>query len=122
LLLFTKELRILPMNILKHLEEIIDNYKVSVSSNNSECIQLLNHLKNEIVSFKGENTCTSVNLTKREVEVLSIVSKGFTNKEVASALDLSSKTIEFHLKNIYLKLQVSGRSEAISYAISNGYI
>ena len=61
-------------------------------------------------------------LTNRESEILTIVAKGFSNNEVASALGISSKTVEFHLKNTYSKLAVSGRSEAISYAISKGYI
>jgi DNA-binding NarL/FixJ family response regulator len=110
------------MDIVKHLKDIIDNYKTTVSLENVECQYILNQISSEIDSYISETTKDNTVLTNRETEVLTLVSKGFTNKEVASALDLSSKTIEFHLKNVYTKLEVSGRSEAISYAISKGYI
>jgi ATP/maltotriose-dependent transcriptional regulator MalT len=59
-------------------------------------------------------------LTPREAEVLSLLAEGRTNKDIASSLDLSIKTVARHLENIFLKLGVSTRSAATAFAIENG--
>jgi len=53
-------------------------------------------------------------LTPRELEVLSAVSNGLTNKEIARALDISRHTVKFHLESLMRKLGVSSRAEAVS--------
>jgi DNA-binding CsgD family transcriptional regulator len=53
-------------------------------------------------------------LTPREVEVLSAVSNGMTNKEIARALGISRHTVKFHLESLMRKLDVSSRAEAVS--------
>jgi DNA-binding CsgD family transcriptional regulator len=52
-------------------------------------------------------------LSKRESEVFGLVLQGKSNKQIAFALDISVRTVEFHLKNIYAKFQVSSRIELI---------
>ena len=59
-------------------------------------------------------------LTRREVEVLQLVSSGMTNRAVARALWVTSETVKFHLSNIYRKLSVSNRVEASDWAHENG--
>lgn len=59
-------------------------------------------------------------LTRREVEVLGLVSRGMTNRAVARYLWVTSETVKFHLSNIYRKLGVSNRSEASQWALENG--
>ena len=54
-----------------------------------------------------------VHLSKREKEVLKHVLEGKGNKQIALSLDISVRTVEFHLKNIYAKFQVSSRVELI---------
>jgi LuxR family maltose regulon positive regulatory protein len=54
--------------------------------------------------------------TPREFEILQHVANGFTNSEIASALDISSKTVQFHLQNIFTKTNTSSRTEAVSFA------
>jgi DNA-binding NarL/FixJ family response regulator len=61
-------------------------------------------------------------LTARQVEVLTLLSKGLTYAEAASILNLSSKTIPIHVGNIYRKLQVKNRTEALSEAVSLGIL
>ncbi len=61
-------------------------------------------------------------LTARELEVLRLLARGLRNKEIASRLYVSERTVNFHLANIYQKLNVSGRTEAISRAIERGII
>ena len=54
------------------------------------------------------------NLSAREKEILDLVSRGNTNKDVAKILFISEKTVKTHLKNIFRKLGVNKRTEAIS--------
>ncbi len=61
-------------------------------------------------------------LTGRELEVLQLVGKGKTNKEIARELYISDRTVQAHLSNIFSKLQVSSRTEAVMYAVQKGWI
>jgi DNA-binding NarL/FixJ family response regulator len=61
-------------------------------------------------------------LSARELEVLQHVMKGSSNKEIASALDLSEHTVNIHVKNILGKLGVSGRTEAVALALKKGIL
>ena len=54
-----------------------------------------------------------VPLSKREKEVINLVLQGKSNKQIALSLDISVRTVEFHLKNVYSKFQVSSRIELI---------
>jgi DNA-binding NarL/FixJ family response regulator len=56
-------------------------------------------------------------LTPREIEVLTAVSRGLTNKEIARELDISRHTVKFHLESLMRKLQVSSRAEAVSKSL-----
>lgn len=62
------------------------------------------------------------NLSDRELEVLTEVARGKSNREVGEALSISSKTVHSHLKNIFSKLQIRSRTEAAVYAIHRGWI
>jgi DNA-binding NarL/FixJ family response regulator len=61
-------------------------------------------------------------LTAREREVLQLLARGLRNKEIAARLTVSERTVNFHLANIYQKLNVSGRTEALSRALEQGLI
>ncbi len=61
-------------------------------------------------------------LTQREMDVLQRVSKGMTNKEIAHTLSISPRTVNFHLNNIYSKLNVASRTEAALYASRCGWV
>jgi DNA-binding NarL/FixJ family response regulator len=61
-------------------------------------------------------------LTAREREVLQLLARGLRNKEIAARLFVSERTVNFHLANIYAKLQVSGRTEALSRALEQGLL
>lgn len=62
----------------------------------------------------------SPKLSPRKLEVLNLLVHGQANKEIAAALGISVKTVEFHLKNIYTKLGVTNRAQAIAKAIQLG--
>lgn len=57
-------------------------------------------------------------LTDRELEVLSLAGKGFTNKAIGAQLGISDRTVQGHLAKTYSKLQVNSRTEAVMRAVS----
>lgn len=61
-------------------------------------------------------------LTPREIEILTLVNKGFTNKEIAELAGLSPLTVECHIRNIYKKLAVRSRTEAVFEARAHGFL
>ena len=61
-------------------------------------------------------------LTEREVEVLQLVARGLSNKEVAKAIGRMDETVKIHLKNIFTKLGVADRTEAVTVALARGLI
>jgi NarL family two-component system response regulator LiaR len=61
-------------------------------------------------------------LTGRETEVLSLIGRGRSNKEIARDLVLSEKTVKTHVSNILQKLQLSDRTQAALFAVRQGYV
>lgn len=62
-----------------------------------------------------------VNLTTREEEVLTLIARGYTNKEISKKLYVSHKTIDTHRTNLMKKLDVHNVTGLVKYAIANGY-
>jgi len=65
---------------------------------------------------------TEDRLTSREMEVLKLIAGGRSNKEIASELYISEKTVKNHLTNIFRKIEVEDRTQAAVYAIKQGLI
>jgi DNA-binding NarL/FixJ family response regulator len=61
-------------------------------------------------------------LTAREAEVLALVAKGSSNRDIASTLVISQKTVARHLSNIFGKLGVGSRTEAAAFAFTHGLV
>ncbi len=61
----------------------------------------------------GKSSKETENLTDREMEILSFLAKGYHDKEIAEKFFLSVKTVRTHLRNIYKKLHVRSRTEAV---------
>ena len=78
--------------------------------------------KEAITDPKGESRAgrPKMVLTPREKEILSILTTGCTNKEIAKALFISEKTVKSHLNSIFRKLNVTRRLQAILQAINRG--
>ncbi|NOQ13817.1 MAG: response regulator [Methyloprofundus sp.] len=77
--------------------------------------RLLAHFNDPLQALKH-------NLTPREADVLSLIGKGFTRKEVANKLNISANTAAEHIKNIYQKLHINSRAEAAIEACRLGLI
>jgi len=61
-------------------------------------------------------------LTEREMEVLHLVAKGYTNKAIGVQLSISDRTVQGHMAHIFDKLQAASRTEAVMRAVSLGWI
>jgi DNA-binding NarL/FixJ family response regulator len=61
-------------------------------------------------------------LSEREKEVLKLVASGHTSTEIGSRLHISGQTVNTHIKNIYRKLNVRTRAQAVSYATHRGFL
>ncbi len=66
----------------------------------------------------GDGTAT---LSEREVTVLAALAEGLSNKEIGQTLLVSEQTVKFHLRNIYRKLDVASRTEAVRWAYRHGF-
>ncbi len=65
---------------------------------------------------------TIESLTERELEVLRLAGKGFGNKQIGVELSISDRTVQGHRANIYAKLHVATRTEAVLYAVREKWI
>ena len=74
------------------------------------------------VSSKAQRKKPLELLTEREMEVLKLVTKGLSNKDIADDLSLSIRTVQGHLANIFNKLRVSSRTEAVVHALKEGWV
>jgi NarL family two-component system response regulator LiaR len=61
-------------------------------------------------------------LSEREIEVLKLATRGFSNQDIADELCLSLRTVQAHLGHIFNKLQVSSRTEAVVRALKEGWV
>lgn len=72
--------------------------------------------------FKTTENKSVEPLTDRELDVLRLAAKGFTNKAIGVQLSISDRTVQGHLAHIFAKLQASSRTEAVMRAVSLGWI
>jgi two-component system, NarL family, response regulator LiaR len=95
-----------PAKILEALSEMLNGGSPMSSNIARKVVASFNHLQND-------NPYPQI-LTDREKEVLELLSKGLMNKEVAAHLQISPGTVRKHIQNIYEKLHVSTRVEAVN--------
>ena len=72
--------------------------------------------------FDQQAITTYHELTEREMDVLKLTAKGFTNKAIATQLNISDRTVQGHLAHIFDKLQATSRTEAVMHAVSLGWV
>ena len=70
----------------------------------------------------AQNACEETGLTKRELSILEELPAGGSNQQIAKRLFLAEQTVKFHLTNIYRKLGVSTRTEALHFAYEKGLV
>lgn len=70
---------------------------------------------------KPNGARTTTPLSEREIEILKLAAKGVSNKDIAEQLFLSTRTVHSHLSNIFKKLRVASRTEAILHGLKKGW-
>ena len=85
-------------------------------------ISALLHRIEDLLSARSRKQSYPDGLTQREVEVLKLVAKGFTNQDVANLLHISIKTVATHVTHILKKTGSANRAEASVYAMRNGLV
>jgi DNA-binding NarL/FixJ family response regulator len=119
-------------------EEVVDMVKAGASAYilkdvaGSELVDTIHRVMNgEVVIYprvanrlvrelrQSENRKSEIRLTKREKDVLTLLVKGNTNKEMAEVMFISEKTVKNHLTSIFRKLGVKDRTHAAIYALKN---
>ncbi len=70
----------------------------------------------------GEEKSPLAQLTRRERKVLALMAKGMDNAQIAEALVITQHTVKFHIRNIYSKLDVRSRTEAVLLALREGIV
>lgn len=81
-----------------------------------------NFEKNEKLNASNDEENLLNYLTNREEEVLGLLTQGITYKGVAKKLFISETTVKTHVNNIFQKLQVNDRTQAVLYAINKGFM
>jgi len=100
-------------------QAILDTMEGGAAMTPSIAMKALKILRNPIVP---EEKKEEINLTKREIEVLEQTAKGLTYQQIAENLFISPKTVRKHTENIYQKLQVHNKLEAVQKAVKNRII
>ena len=87
-------------------------------------LQIISQIARLLVRFFNRKapprSAGETNLTSREEEILNLVAKGYRSKEVAESLGLSVLTVETHLRNVYGKMHVRSRAEAVAKYFTKG--
>ena len=95
---------------------------VTRNGNNSHNGNGHGSLRPPVPSQRRDDNGQSVKLTRREVEVLTLVIEGSSSTEVADKLFVSKRTVDFHLANVYRKLSVKSRLQAYHEATRRGLL
>jgi DNA-binding NarL/FixJ family response regulator len=98
-------------------DELVKSIRKLLSGENSLHPKATNHLLTRITKKEPPNKIHE--LTRRESEVLKELTKGKSNKEIASSLFITEKTVKTHISNIFSKLEVTDRTQAALYAVKN---
>ncbi|NQD67847.1 response regulator transcription factor [Bacillus haikouensis] len=98
-------------------DELVNSIRKLLSGENSLHPKATNHLLTRITKQDPPHKIHA--LTKRERDVLAELTKGKSNKEIASSLYITEKTVKTHISNIFSKLEVSDRTQAALYAVKH---
>ncbi len=113
-----------PQQLVEAIREVHrGNYVVNgeVMSEQKLAAWLLQQLKERDV-YGGFEEDLFVPLSPREMEILVLITKGYSNKEIAYKLGISRQTVKNHMTSILRKLQVNDRTQAAVYALRHGWI
>lgn len=114
------------------LQETLKFYSNQVAKASKELVHAIRGVemtKSNVPSVKGQGFAHRTSgvdevelLTPREIQVLQLAARGMSNKDIGSELGITVRTVKGHLMNIYAKMNVKSRTEAVSCALKEGWI
>jgi DNA-binding NarL/FixJ family response regulator len=103
------------------IHEIVDSVRETAAGGRFFCGQILNTIRKESIDVDDleltEFSCEPVNISDRELEIITLIAEGYTNVEIAEKLFLSPHTVNTHRKNILQKLGVNNTAAIVMYAV-----
>ncbi|WP_158971423.1 response regulator transcription factor [Paraglaciecola sp. L3A3] len=109
--------------ILKHDDEVIITDAIhSMMKGGAPMSPIIARLMLQKFQSHSQNNALPEALTDRQVSILKLISQGFSSREISEKLDITYYTVTTHIKNIYTKLQVNSRTEALHEALKLGLI
>jgi len=120
-------------NIKSRILSMIDQcqaYSIVIPSDNQIAQKIVDQMKNQLNSTLAEIEKSesleipkdAPEITPREFQILELLAQGHPNKELAYQLDISPKTVQFHIKNLFTKLEAGSRTEVVAKAIALGIL
>jgi len=103
-------------------DELVKAIKMLMNGENQLHPKATTHLLTHLTSKQNEGRNHLDELTKRELEVLKEIASGKSNKEIASSLFITEKTVKTHVSNVLAKLELADRTQAALFAVRNGVI
>ena len=108
------------------MEEVLEAIDETSAGGTFFCGQILAAIEADGIPVDDLETadasCDPVVLSNREIEVLTLISEGLTNIQIAEKLFLSSHTVNTHRKNIMQKLRVNNTAAMVMYAVKSGFV
>ena len=103
-----------PEAIIRAIEAVMSGNRVMASQVAQRVLEMLTGARSPKEFYDG--------LTAREVEILALMASGLANKQVAYKLGISEKTVRNHISNMYEKLGIYDRTQAVLYAVRKGLV
>jgi DNA-binding NarL/FixJ family response regulator len=108
------------------MEEVLEAIDETSAGGTFFCGQILAAIEADSISVddleSADASCDPIVLSNREIEVLTLISVGLTNVQIAEKLFLSSHTVNTHRKNIMQKLRVNNTAAMVMYAVKSGFV
>lgn len=104
------------------LQELVKAIHLIYSGEGVFDIKVTGKILGKLASEKVEKRKDMEELHPRELEVLTLAAKGDSNKQIACQLDVSERTVQTHMVNIFRKLRVSSRTEAVLQGLRQGWL
>jgi len=104
------------------LQELVKAIRLVHSGEGVFDMKVTGNLLRRMATEKAEKVKDVEELHSKELQVLCFTARGMSNKEIALQLDISERTVQTHLVNIFRKLQVSSRTEAVLQGLKRGWL
>ncbi len=118
----------LSIGILSHLlkdcdqDEIVEAIYKTAKGEQFMCGKIVSYILGEKAASVDEFSCEGLNISEREIEIITLVAEGLSNKEVADKLFLSTHTVITHRKNIMNKLGVNNTAGLVLFAVRENLV